>query len=331
MSILEKITKHKNFIVLVLSILPLVPIGFYVAYFYKNPISKSSENWGQFGDYMGGVINPIFGFISVILLIYTILQQQKALSLQEEELKATREELARSAKAQEASEKALNEQAEIFKQQQFEATFFSLFNQLIQINNNLLKKENNIYDFLFESHKNHKYHHSHFFILIDQEIKEIERSFNRLGKMDKTDAGKLFLSSIQKDIDTKHIEFHQFSLLLYQALKLISLNNRELESRKKYTNILRAAIDIRVLQILALSVCRLSSKTYRPYINLLEENSFFEHMPFKLVEERDFYKPLLVCKIIFSRSAFGESIYIKELEDLLNQQQAQVESSPTAS
>ena len=110
-------------------------------------------------------------------------QQQKALSLQEEELKATREELARSAKAQEASEKTLNEQAEIFKQQQFEATFFSLFNQLIQINNNLLKKENNIYDFLFESHKNHKYHHSHFFILIDQEIKEIERSFNRLGKI----------------------------------------------------------------------------------------------------------------------------------------------------
>jgi hypothetical protein len=335
MSILEKITKHKNFIVLVLSILPLVPIGFYVAYFYKNPISKSSENWGQFGDYMGGVINPIFGFISVILLIYTILQQQKALSLQEEELKATREELARSAKAQEESEKALNEQAEIFKQQQFEATFFSLFNQLIQINNNLLQivekdtfemEEYNIYYFVFSRYKS-----DYYFIRTNQKSKEIEWDFNYLEKMDKTKASELFLKNIQKDIDTRHIEFHQFSLLLYQALKLINLNNSELESRKKYSNILRAAIDIRVLQILAVSVCRLNSETYRPYINLLEENSFFEHMPFKLVKGRDFYKPLLACKIIFSRSAFGESIYIKELEDLLNQQQAQVESSPTAS
>ena len=307
--------KHKNIIGLIAFILlPLVPIGFYIRYFYKKDITQSPEIWGQFGDYMGGVINPIFGFISVVLLIYTIRQQQEALSLQREELQATREELARSAKAQEASEKALNEQAGIFKQQQFEATFFAIFNQLIQISNNLLQKENNIYYLILK-----KYKSPYNFININKEKKEIKIEFNSLKKIDKTEASKLWLLSIQKEIDTKYIEFHQFSLLLYQALKLINLNNKDFKSRKKYSNILRAAIDIRVLQILALSVCRLNNETYCPYINLLEESSFFEHMPFKLVEDKDFYKPLLVCKIIFSKSAFGENIYIKELENILNQ------------
>ena len=144
-NIMSFLKKHKNIIGLIAFILlPLVTIGFYIRYFYKKDITQSPEIWGQFGDYMGGVINPIFGFISVVLLIYTIRQQQEALSLQREELQATREELARSAKAQEASEKALNEQANIFKQQQFEQTFFSMSNQLAKIATDLL--HNNIYN-----------------------------------------------------------------------------------------------------------------------------------------------------------------------------------------
>lgn len=311
MGILKK--EHKNIILIGLFILlPLVPIGFYFAYFHENPISKSSEIWGQFGDYMGGVINPIFGFISVILLLYTIRQQQEALSLQRDELQATREELARSAKAQEASEKALNEQANIFKQQQFEQTFFSMFNQLAKIATDLL--HNNIYNNITIILYNYCYNGQ-------IEIDRINYEFNSINT-NRKNASRL-LSIIQENIDTKYIEFHQFSLLLYQVLKLINSSYNDEKSRKKYSNILRASIDIRILQILALAVCRLDNETYRPYMNFLEESSFFEHMPLKLVGDKfSFYKPLLICTVIFSENAFGESIYIKELKDLLNQQQS---------
>ena len=31
--------------------------------FKNNPISSEVENWGSFGDYVGGTINPILGFL----------------------------------------------------------------------------------------------------------------------------------------------------------------------------------------------------------------------------------------------------------------------------
>ena len=47
----------------------------------------------------------------------------------------------------------------------------------------------------------------------------------------KKNASKL-LSIIQENIDTKYIEFHQFSLLLYQVLKLINSSYNDEKSRK---------------------------------------------------------------------------------------------------
>jgi hypothetical protein len=70
------------------------------------------EKWGQFGDYLGGVLNPFFGFFGFICLLYTI-------KLQKQELKQTTKELAKSAKALELQNKSL-------AQQNFENTFFQL-------------------------------------------------------------------------------------------------------------------------------------------------------------------------------------------------------------
>ncbi|MFD1245868.1 hypothetical protein [Paralysiella testudinis] len=111
----------------------IATLGFYIYWFgFKNQllISNNPEHWSMFGDYMGGVINPIFGFASLIALLVTI-------RLQAQELAATREELKRSAKAQENSEKALVEQSEIFSQQQFETTFFALLDQINKFSTDL--------------------------------------------------------------------------------------------------------------------------------------------------------------------------------------------------
>lgn len=60
----------------------------YVVKFHLNlgyGFSDDSAVWGQFGDYMGGSLNPILSFISIVLLIKSLtLQNQANLDLREE-------------------------------------------------------------------------------------------------------------------------------------------------------------------------------------------------------------------------------------------------------
>ena len=86
---------------------------------FSSGLSKDQAVWGQFGDFVGGTVNPILGFLTVIALALTIVLQNRQLAmsahelqLSRTELELTRQELKRSAEAQELSEKALRAQAE---------------------------------------------------------------------------------------------------------------------------------------------------------------------------------------------------------------------------
>lgn len=94
------------FLVAVLSV--AVVIGFYVVSFRG---IASAATWGQVGDFFGGTLNPIFGFLSVMALL-------AALVIQGRELKVSSEELRNSALALNAQNKAIAHQS-------FEQTFFS--------------------------------------------------------------------------------------------------------------------------------------------------------------------------------------------------------------
>ena len=43
-------------------------------------IKFEMESWGQFGDYVGGILNPIFGLISVVILSVTLNSQRESTS-----------------------------------------------------------------------------------------------------------------------------------------------------------------------------------------------------------------------------------------------------------
>lgn len=75
---------------------------------------ESNENKAAFGN-MFGPISALFSGLAFAGVIITILLQGKELALQRLELKDTREELKRSADAQEKSERALIRQAENLK------------------------------------------------------------------------------------------------------------------------------------------------------------------------------------------------------------------------
>lgn len=54
---------------------------------FSGALSDSHEHWGQFGDYLGGLLNPIVGLITLLLLVRTLELQRKELQEQREEIK----------------------------------------------------------------------------------------------------------------------------------------------------------------------------------------------------------------------------------------------------
>lgn len=96
-----------------------IVIASYVCYFYfilKYNISNDTAVWGQFSDYVGGLLNPILSFIALILLI-------KSLSLQNEANQSLRSEL----KNNEKSEKFRTFETHFFNMIKSQSEYFELF------------------------------------------------------------------------------------------------------------------------------------------------------------------------------------------------------------
>lgn len=63
-------------------VLMLIVFISYVLMFGSRPFSHSIEQWGQFGDYIGGVLNPSLAFISVMLVCLTLYSTSRQASIQ---------------------------------------------------------------------------------------------------------------------------------------------------------------------------------------------------------------------------------------------------------
>lgn len=93
---LEKISSVNLFKYLLgIFVIAIVIIAFaFTIYFIKfhGSLSATNGDWGTFGDFIGGTLNPILSFLSLIALLVTIFLQSK-------ELEHTREELTKTADA----------------------------------------------------------------------------------------------------------------------------------------------------------------------------------------------------------------------------------------
>ena len=49
---------------------------------FGSELSTEHSNWGEFGDYVGGVLGPVFSFLALVVLIYTLTIQTRQFSLQ---------------------------------------------------------------------------------------------------------------------------------------------------------------------------------------------------------------------------------------------------------
>lgn len=85
-------------------------ISSYIWKFHGNPISGDPGHWGVLGDFVGGIVNPLLGLVTIWLLTVSLRQNNETLDQARAELKATLEELKRGQEIQAATEYALKQQ-----------------------------------------------------------------------------------------------------------------------------------------------------------------------------------------------------------------------------
>ena len=246
--------------------------------------SGSQEVWGQFGDFIGGTLNPLLSFFGLIALLVTIALQSKELELSRKELKLTRKELKKSAAAQ-------NEIKNTQIRQQFENTFFALLNQ----HNQILEK-----------------------LPIDDILQKLNSIINmRLDPPKKFD----LLDGINSKFKEEYKLHGHYFRVLYQLLKFIALNIPEPEIKiyslgkntqpfipstdeKMYSDMVRAFLSSDVVLLLAIN-CYCSKEDddiYCGYKWLVEHYSFFEHL--QLDNEKHSSSEI---KEYYNESAFGNN------------------------
>jgi hypothetical protein len=106
-------------------------LGLYI-YRFGITTSTSQSTWGAFGDFLGGTLNPLVSFLTLVVAI-------NVWRLQEEELAATRQAL-------QESMNIAKKQTNLMDMQRIEQTMFSLIEQLRQslkefsvVNNSVIK------------------------------------------------------------------------------------------------------------------------------------------------------------------------------------------------
>lgn len=273
-------------------------LGLYVYKFGFGFASKISD-WGAVGDFFGGVLNPTFALLSLILIAYTLMQNKKALDqgalaleqsekaiqqgtkaleqnekalrVSNEELALTRNELANSATA-------LEEQAKLLAVQSFETTFFNMLD--------LLHKERNAVSYnpkrqkkLADEHgkiihreedtfsKDRDYHTIHAFTVIIMVL----NAFHICNDGNKT------LDIILK---SQNRYFSNYFRTLHQTLSQIDDINHDDRLKEKYINILKSQLSNQELALLLL-YCIHEEITKRDFKKLVIKYKMLENLDFE--------------------------------------------------
>lgn len=230
--------------------------GYYGYIFSDFEINASPDHFGQFGDFIGGTLNPILAFLSFMALLYTIKIQTDELKLSREELEATREELKGSRIAQQEQSESLRLQNGATKLQMFENTFFKLMDFFAE-------NKNNISTHIIGREDIHSYKAIQTLL---SWYKSSYKSYDEFNNKHEKDTG---------------VYFGQ----IYQTLKFI--DNSNIENKQRYVNIFRAQFTKNELEFLFYHCLGTIGK--KRFKKLVEDYAFFEH----IILNKDIEKQLL--------------------------------------
>jgi hypothetical protein len=264
-----------------------------IAYIYGMdalfPSLRVRETWGVVGDFFGGILNPVFAFLGLIMLLATLYQSQKELAL-------TRKELA-------SSTKALEDQALTQKQQRFENTFFELLNQ----HNQLIRDMNGL------MHKpNISWMNSNRELDISNNAREELEGY--LCTSDGAVLRSYFIVLFQA-LKMIFVYFNGEKIINIEISKIFELT----EAEKRYSNIVRAFINDRLGCLLVVNCLPSSNEEYPSHQKfkwLLERYSFFEHVPINYPDygRKEFFE-YIVDQNCFHECAFGDRYYYEKVKN----------------
>ncbi|SJZ94978.1 putative phage abortive infection protein [Photobacterium toruni] len=245
-------------------------------------ISLDSSSWGTFGDFMGGILNPVIALLAFYWLVESVLIQKTELS---------------------ATQKILQETEQTQKKQQFENSFFSLLEQMntvfTQLNTRLPEPKN------VNSYKS----------VMDTFTDTVFVSFSSFDTRHISATEKRYELFIKNKSDTNH-----YFRIIYQILKFILNNNADSKdnnnfdiliktdvnkTEKFYSNIIRSFLNKDVTNLLAincLDTTKFSNGRYEDYSNfrkLIERYSMLEHI--------SMLPNLYEIITYYDRSAFGDN------------------------
>lgn len=258
-------TMHKFFIGIIedetsKNLLRLVQFAiFMVIVVFLINIVFNDDKLGPWGDFFGGVLNPILTFLTFMGLLITIIIQKK-------ELKESRDVF-------KGQQEALEKQQEEMTIQSFDNKFFQMLNSF-----------NNISDALKLNIRGHNYNKKDVFEgLVIELKKELLFVYKDDISDNKTKENKVeYLYQIFPDFNNKFdTTFKYYFLNLYQLIKFIDEDlpheNKDKYS-KKYTNILRSQLSKNELILLTYNAIGVESFCGNNYKKLVEKYSFFEHL-----------------------------------------------------
>ncbi|MEV9642856.1 putative phage abortive infection protein [Aliarcobacter butzleri] len=296
------------------------------------------DKLGAFGDFFGGMINPLLTFCTFMALLMTIILQQRELKLSREQVAISTEELGHTRKATEISSEALTQQAKSLKIQNFENTFFNMINLHNEIVNNL-SLEKHFID--YETTVN-EYNSSKKTLTITSNFNNVTKIYNSTNKIFyKREAISMICKNIDEFILNRHKEDNCINIqqmynikLNYNSIKNYNINlnrpfhivfnlcyesYRDILSNyfnnvfqilnficintafniKKYIYIFRAQFSPQELKILFYFY--LSNSISQRFKERLEESNFFEQLSIDKNNE--------IFKYIFFKYDFDDKIF----------------------
>ncbi len=219
-------------LLIIFSLIAIFAVIILSVFFYgitQNPkFEDIIKIWADFGDFMGGTLNPILSALSLFGLLFTIYYQNK-------ELEETRKELKESRIAQQEQSESLKLQNGAIEKQIFENTFFSL-----------LKEVNGLLDEFYADEDGSAAYNK---------IKELSDDGIYLKKEELKNKFNLLNKGVIRN----------YFMMLYQILKFIDNSSSNI-NKKTYSNIVRANSGSFILSLLAINCYSNDFSQFKEYL-----------------------------------------------------------------
>ncbi len=214
---IEKSVKKSRLFVAVL--LGITITGYFIWFFaiQNQPLSTDSLVWGTFGDFVGGLLNPLIAYFAFYWLTVSVI-------VQKQELAETKQALIDSSKAQE-------EQVKQYNIQRFENTFFNMLSLQNEILNTVVFNSKSISPLNnpMDESSSSRTAFSSILRWIDSENENEDGQFGTL------DNYNLF------QVQANQVVGHYYRNL-YQIIKFIGDSSLCDDDKEKYARILRAQL-----------------------------------------------------------------------------------------